>query len=217
MKKSCSYRWLRKWKNYVKSKLNKKAVNIIVAEPSAIIRQGLESIFLNAGLPYKIITVEDLDEVEQVNLRNESDIVLINPAMIQNQVKGFQSVQKKLPYARWIGIVYTYFDQHILSMLDEIIYINDTPNKIITSVQKLLSPNHHERQQENLSEREIDVLKLLVAGNSNKEIAGKLNISTHTVITHRKNISHKTGIKSVSGLTIYAVVKDIISVGDYRE
>ena len=166
---------------------------------------------------YRITHVEDIEEVEQVSLRNGSDIVLINPAMIQNQVKEFHSVKKKLSYTRWIGIVYIYFDQQILSVLDEIIYINDAPNKVITSVQKLLTPDHHERQQENLSEREIDVLKLLVAGNSNKEIANKLNISTHTVITHRKNISHKTGIKSVSGLTIYAVVKDIISVEDYRE
>jgi DNA-binding CsgD family transcriptional regulator len=197
--------------------VTKKTVNIIVAEPSAIIRQGIESIFLNAGLHYKITPVEDINEVGQVNLRSGSEIVLINPAMIQNQVKEFHSVKKKLSNTRWIGVVYTYFDQQILSMLDEIIYINDSSNKIITSVQKHLSPEQHERHQENLSEREIDVLKLLVAGNANKEIANKLNISTHTVITHRKNISHKTGIKSVSGLTIYAVVKDIISVDDYRE
>jgi DNA-binding NarL/FixJ family response regulator len=63
-----------------------------------------------------------------------------------------------------------------------------------------------------LSDREIDILKLLTTGLSNKEIADKLNISVNTVITHRKNISQKTGIKSVSGLTIYAVVKKLISL-----
>jgi len=57
----------------------------------------------------------------------------------------------------------------------------------------------------------------VIAGNANKEIADKLNISTHTVISHRKNISQKTGIKSVSGLTIYAVVKNIITIDSYRE
>ena len=87
-----------------------------------------------------------------------------------------------------------------------------------SSIQKLLSGTQQVKpSQETLSEREIDVLKLLVAGNANKEIADKLNISTHTVITHRKNISQKTGIKSVSGLTIYAVLKEIISVSDYME
>ncbi|MBR2369285.1 MAG: hemerythrin domain-containing protein [Paludibacteraceae bacterium] len=66
-----------------------------------------------------------------------------------------------------------------------------------------------------LSEREIDVLKLLLAGNSNKEVADKLNISTHTVISHRKNISSKTSIKSLAGLTIYAIQNGIIEVTDF--
>ena len=66
-----------------------------------------------------------------------------------------------------------------------------------------------------LSEREIDVLRLLLAGHSNKEVADKLNISTHTVISHRKNISTKTSIKSLAGLTIYAIQNGIIEVADF--
>ena len=61
-----------------------------------------------------------------------------------------------------------------------------------------------------LSERETDVLVHLASGKSNKEIADLLHISINTVITHRKNISQKTGIKTVSGLTIYAVVQKLI-------
>ena len=62
----------------------------------------------------------------------------------------------------------------------------------------------------NLSAREIEVLKLLTKGFINKEIAEKLNISLTTVISHRKNITEKLGIKSVSGLTIYAVMNGYI-------
>ncbi|MEA4948797.1 MAG: LuxR C-terminal-related transcriptional regulator, partial [Petrimonas sp.] len=47
-----------------------------------------------------------------------------------------------------------------------------------------------------------------------KEIADSLNISIHTVVTHRKNITSKTGIRSQSGLTIYAISKRIISIED---
>lgn len=61
-----------------------------------------------------------------------------------------------------------------------------------------------------LSPREIDVISLLTKGLSNKEIASKLNISQTTVITHRKNITDKLGIKSVSGLTIYAVMNGYV-------
>ncbi|MDH6535642.1 DNA-binding response regulator [Parabacteroides sp. 52] len=67
-----------------------------------------------------------------------------------------------------------------------------------------------------LSARETDVLQLIVKGITNKEIADKLNISLNTVLTHRKNITSKLGIKTVSGLTFYAIMNGLIS-GDEIE
>ena len=61
-----------------------------------------------------------------------------------------------------------------------------------------------------LSAREIEVLKLITNGLINKEIAERLNIGLTTVISHRKNITEKLGIKSVAGLTIYAVMNGYI-------
>lgn len=61
-----------------------------------------------------------------------------------------------------------------------------------------------------LSAREIEVLVLITKGLINKEIAEKLNISLTTVISHRKNITEKLGIKSVPGLTIYAVMNGYV-------
>lgn len=61
-----------------------------------------------------------------------------------------------------------------------------------------------------LSVRETEVLRELAAGKSNKEIADTLAISTNTVITHRKNISQKLGIRSVSGLSLYAMLNGIL-------
>ena len=58
--------------------------------------------------------------------------------------------------------------------------------------------------------REIEVLSLVARGFINKEIADKLHISLTTVITHRKNITEKLGIKTVSGLTIYAVMRGYV-------
>ncbi|MFQ3578753.1 MAG: LuxR C-terminal-related transcriptional regulator, partial [Bacteroidales bacterium] len=98
---------------------------------------------------------------------------------------------------------------------DGLISVYDTTEVISVLLNKLLTPNQSVQnniKQELLSEREKDVLKLLVKGCSNKEIAEELNISINTVITHRKNISGKTGIKSVSGLTIFAVTQNLISL-----
>ena len=61
-----------------------------------------------------------------------------------------------------------------------------------------------------LSDRETDVLVLVAKGLSSKEIADKLNISIHTVNSHRKNITHKTGIKSVAGLAVYAMIHNLM-------
>lgn len=72
------------------------------------------------------------------------------------------------------------------------------------------SPHHSPPVGHELSAREIEVLALLTTGLINKEIADKLNISQTTVITHRKNITEKLGIKSVSGLTIYAVMNGYV-------
>ena len=70
--------------------------------------------------------------------------------------------------------------------------------------------------QEELSDREKDVLLALVNGLSNKEIADKLCISVHTVITHRKHISQKLNIHSTAGLTIYAIVNKLIDINELK-
>lgn len=62
-----------------------------------------------------------------------------------------------------------------------------------------------------ISDRELEVLKLIALGYINKEIADKLNISLNTVLSHRKNITSKLGIKTVSGLTFYCLSHGYIS------
>ncbi len=81
-------------------------------------------------------------------------------------------------------------------------------NKIHDTISKLSSikSTHNE-----LSKREIEILKLIANGHINKEIADILNISFNTVLTHRKNITAKLGIKSVSGLSVYAMMNGYIT------
>ncbi len=65
---------------------------------------------------------------------------------------------------------------------------------------------------EELSAREKEILVCVAKGMLNKEIADAENISIHTVITHRKNITRKTGIKTVAGLTVYALLNNLIDI-----
>lgn len=72
--------------------------------------------------------------------------------------------------------------------------------------------SQHSESSETLSEREKDVVISLVQGMSNKEIADHLCISINTVITHRRNIAQKLQIHSPAGLTIYAIVNDLVDI-----
>lgn len=86
---------------------------------------------------------------------------------------------------------------------------NDTstnPNELPTDSQ----------DRDELSEREKEVLVHLVKGMSNKEVANSMFISVHTVMTHRRNISRKLSIHSVSGLTIYAIVNGLVKIEDIK-
>jgi DNA-binding NarL/FixJ family response regulator len=77
---------------------------------------------------------------------------------------------------------------------------------------KNLPPMPNILKQKILSDREIEVMSLIVQGFINKEIADKLNIGLATVITHRKNIMDKLWMKSVSALTIYAVMHGYVDI-----
>lgn len=69
-----------------------------------------------------------------------------------------------------------------------------------------------DEESEELSKREIEIIQGIASGLSNKEIAGKLFISVHTVNTHRRNICNKLSIHSAAGLTVYAILNKLIDI-----
>ena len=75
-------------------------------------------------------------------------------------------------------------------------------------------PDRRSRRGYELSEREREILVAVARGKTNKEIADLYCISIHTVISHRKNIARKTGIKTIAGLTVYALLNNLISEAD---
>jgi len=88
---------------------------------------------------------------------------------------------------------------------------SEISSKISTLV-KHQAKDGAEHPAELLTKREMTIVRLVSLGMTNRQIADQLYLSTHTVITHRKNISSKLGIKSVSGLTVYAIVNNIITI-----
>jgi len=189
-------------------------LNIGIVEPSQLVFEGLSGLLLKSGQHYQVFKIEDIDEIAASIGEYELNLIIVNPVQLCNRVKAFKHI-KKGTHVKWAALVYSFFDSEILSNFDDIIRVTDMPEAIIDTINKIAgadSADNDNAQQESLSERETEVLLQLVNGLSNKEIADKLNISIHTVISHRKNITQKTGIKSQSGLTIYALSNKVISL-----
>jgi DNA-binding NarL/FixJ family response regulator len=192
-----------------------KIINALIIESSVIIRKGMYKLLEDSFQDIKIEISESLSEKVMNQSKGDFDIVIINPSIIQNNMKEFNSIKIMFDSAVWVGLIYSFYSKELLNQFDKLIYVNDTLETIKSTISRINESSENfmlNHKKEHLTGREIDVLKSLAEGNSNKEIAYKLNISTHTVVSHRKNISQKTGIRTVSGLTIYAVINNIITI-----
>ena len=87
----------------------------------------------------------------------------------------------------------------------------------VPAVERLASEAPQAERTEPLSAREKEIIVCVVKGLTNKQIADVLCISTHTVITHRRNIAAKLQIHSAAGLTIYAIVNKLVELSEIRE
>ncbi len=84
-------------------------------------------------------------------------------------------------------------------------------NSLVETDSKAQKNNEYSCEGMNISEREMEIITLIAEGYSNKEVADKLFLSTHTVTTHRKNIMNKLGVNNTAGLVLFAVRENLVS------
>lgn len=190
---------------------------VMLIEPSIVIVEGLK-VLLGSQSEFKIEVV--VNDFQQAIIRLQAinpDVVIINPKTIE--LSGRSSIKSLSPILQTkatVALVYDFFDIEVLRQFDEVIGINDLSQivkKLRSAVEnKLRTNDEYEEPNDNLSDREKEILISVASGMTNKQIASQHNISVYTVISHRKNISRKTEIKSVSGLTVYAMLNGLIDV-----
>ena len=187
---------------------------IIIVEPSPIVSAGLASYFDDIKQVSIVSQLDRNDRMEEKLAAYNPDILIINPLLIAYDTnEHFLKICRDFSNVIPVALVTSYVDAGILKQFKDVIEINDSKHKVVTKIFNLLSDNklsQDKPESVELSNRETDVLVALVKGLTNKEISDKLYISVHTVITHRKNIVRKTGIKSVSGLTVYALLNNLV-------
>jgi len=189
---------------------------IIIIEPSGIIKQGLKTIINNSVPEVETLFFNDLSELSDYELQSQVSIIIMNCSSLGNSPERISRLIQHIPV---IGLVTDTFYRDQVSVFDDLIYLTDKIEKITDIIKKNL--HKHSSKKKNLdarlTSRELDVLRLLIKGCSNKQISVELFISIHTVITHRQNITAKLGIKSIAGLTLYGVINNIVNIEDYIE
>ncbi|MBP6230188.1 MAG: response regulator transcription factor [Paludibacteraceae bacterium] len=187
---------------------------IAIIEPSTIVFAGLQSIIEKMQIAASIHHLTDLDAIAQKQSTIHPDIIIVNTAVFGfHKHLSIKSILKELSGIPIIAFVSQYTDSQFSKQFDEIIDIYDSAQTISAKLRQVIeseSPDLSESETADLSDREREILIAIVRGLINKEIASTLNISIHTVMSHRKNITRKTGIKSVSGLTVYALFNNLI-------
>lgn len=195
-----------------------KDILILIVEASSVIRHGLTRILSDYFTGCSIENLHAFRALEQFPEKKESALIIINTEMIAGILPAASDALAAFQNAKRIGLIANYNKREHISLFDDIIYLSDSEKTIAGIVRKhLRTPAGKKKQQEKLTNRELDVLKLLIKGYSTKQIAGELFISAHTVVTHRKNIAAKLGIKSIAGLAVYGVINNMIDVDDYLD
>lgn len=188
--------------------------HILLIEPSNIITTGLAQIIDSANLTRRITKLSDTTSLQERIIGASPDLIIINPTLVQQSQRIIlNNYLQGHPNVKLIALIYQYIEPSFLTLFHSTIDIRENPNRIIGNLQQLLSAQHNdenETESYELSQRETDVLIAVTQGLSSKEIAEKLHISIHTVNSHRKNITHKTGIKSAAGLAVYAMLHNLV-------
>jgi DNA-binding NarL/FixJ family response regulator len=190
--------------------------NVFIIHPSEVIRKGLAWI-LQEYFSMEITQLAAASDLSSFSEITNNQIIIIMDA--DSHIPD--EIEKKLRKNNHLSIVgffghdrkagsYPYYEFELqerfsalqIQQLIQVVRKSAAKQKAIVSVNG------------DLTLREKDVIRLIAMGYANKEIADRLNISIHTVISHRKNITEKLNIKSISGLTVYAIMNNLIDIKD---
>ena len=189
---------------------------VLILQPSVIIAEGLKHVVDDlAGFDVCGMITELEGGLEATLEAYDTDIIIADPAIADIRSRsGLHETIKNLTGVPVLAILTSATDAGFTQDFEGQIYLSDKTAEVEQKISAAVSVNANETRGdgEELSAREKEILVCVAKGMLNKEIADHYNISIYTVITHRKNITRKTGIKTVAGLTVYALLNNLIDM-----
>jgi len=215
-----------------------KKLRILLADDHGVVRKGLR--FLLESEPDLEVVGEAADGRQAVDMAEElrPDVVVMDIAMPWlNGIDATGQIVKQQPA---VGVImlsmhsdeeylvrtltagakgYLLKDSAETDLVQAVHSVSDGKPFFSPAIAKTLLEDYVRRLQQRglsdsyelLSDREKEVLQLLAEGKTNKDVANLLNLSTHTVETHRTHIMQKLNLHNTAEIVLYAVRKKIIS------
>jgi DNA-binding CsgD family transcriptional regulator len=195
-------------------------IKIAILSNSFVLNRGLHIIFTKIR---GIIVVEISDNLDNLlpQIKDKQIDFLLTTNDFFNNNNDLKNLYKTNKHLRWAIIETSGIKLNSLYNFEFNLSINDSESVLLKKINEFIEKENKEElnigTESELSNREKDILREVALGFTNFQIAEKLFISQHTVITHRKKITAKLGIKTISGLTVYAILNNIIEMGDVDE
>lgn len=209
-------------------------INTIIANSNYLIGRALAG--LVDELPeFNLVYWAENEEILQAKCsQNDVNLLIIDFTSENFSINAIQWVKRNLPKIQILSITALPIKKNILESLnagaksyvlndcsrDEVIEAMIKTNigkeflcgKVFNElvIENSIIENKVSCDGINLTERESDIVKLIAEGNSNKQIADILSLSTHTINTHRKNIMAKLGVNNTAGLVMYCVKENLL-------
>ena len=207
-------------KSNCKMKSDSAIVKLVIADNSPIVRSGLIAVLRHIpGIKIQPYEVQTQSSLQNYIFMHDPDIVVVNPFFNGwFDLKAFKAGLKKNSI-KFVALLSSVVESSVLKDYNDHFNIYDNIELISSKIAKLLredTSNDSAGENGNLSQREKEIIVGVVKGLTNKEIADKLCLSIHTVITHRRNVSRKLQIHSPAGLTIFAIVNGLVEINDIK-
>jgi DNA-binding NarL/FixJ family response regulator len=213
-------------------------VNILLADDHNIVRDGIKTL-LEDEIGFKIVSEAETGVEAIEGCRNhEIDLIIMEINMPEmNGIEATKRIKEDFPGIKILGLTMMDEDQHIRNMIEAgasgYILKSSGKDELVDAITSILDGQHYfseettrsvmmemvkgttkksQSEPGELTEREIEILKLIVQQNTNQQIADELHISIRTVDTHRRNLLQKTGAKNTAGLVTYAIKHDLVDI-----
>ena len=184
---------------------------IVIIHPAGLLRRGLSAVLEDLHT-VRIFCFSAFSEIRFDDLRTVKKLMLIVPVTCRFTDELLR-LRTSVADHELIGIKVSEDETFRANVFDHVLPLN-VPADHLRELAERFFEHDEQSGTDELTNREKEVLRLIAMGNTNKAIAETLFISTHTVISHRKNITEKLGIKSIPGLTVYAIIQKIIDPAD---